>query len=90
MNLGFETKKCQISSATISNVMENCGIAIASLEIMDLDNTASIDLPQASVVRKLKVSKDAIATQEDVKSWPYLNDLVLPFQQNFETAWGIS
>ena len=44
MNLGFETKKCQISLATITNVMENCGIAIAGLEIMDLNSTAPIDL----------------------------------------------
>ena len=78
MKLGVGTRKCQISLATISNVMENCDSAIASLEIMDLDNTVSIDIPQAFVVRKLNISKDAVATQEDVKSWPYLNDLVLP------------
>ena len=76
--LGVEAKRCQISLATISNVMENCDSAIASLEIMDLDNTVSIDVPQAFVVRKLNISKDAVATQEDVKSWPYMEDMVLP------------
>eukprot|EP00112_Aurelia_sp_Birch-Aquarium-sp1_P003846 Seg1433.7 transcript_id=Seg1433.7/GoldUCD/mRNA.D3Y31 product="hypothetical protein" protein_id=Seg1433.7/GoldUCD/D3Y31 len=45
---------------------------------MDLDNTVSIDVPQAFVVKKLNISKDAVATQEDVKSWPYMNDMVLP------------
>ena len=58
--------------------MTNCDSAIASLEIMDLDNTVSIDVPQVFVVEKLNISKDAVATQEDVKSWPYLHDLVLP------------
>ena len=78
MKLGVGTRKCQISLAAISDVMENCDSAIASLEIMDLDNTVSIGVPQAFVVRKLNISKDAVATQEDVKLWPYLNDLVLP------------
>eukprot|EP00112_Aurelia_sp_Birch-Aquarium-sp1_P000459 Seg1043.10 transcript_id=Seg1043.10/GoldUCD/mRNA.D3Y31 product="hypothetical protein" protein_id=Seg1043.10/GoldUCD/D3Y31 len=78
VKLGVETKKCQILLATISNDMENCDSAIASLEIMDLENTVSIDVPQAFVLKKLNISKDAVATQEDVKSWPYMNDMVLP------------
>ena len=78
IKLGVETRKCQISCATINNVMENCVSAVASREIMDLDNTGSINLPQAFVVKQLNISKDAVATQEDYKSWPCLNDLVLP------------
>eukprot|EP00794_Sanderia_malayensis_P006686 gene6686-biopygen5463 len=76
--LGIAARKCQISVATISNVMENCDSAVASLKIMDLNKTVSIDVPQAFVVKKLNVSKDAVASQTDVDSWTYLSDLVLP------------
>eukprot|EP00794_Sanderia_malayensis_P021143 gene21143-biopygen14691 len=51
--LGIAARKCQISVATISNVMENCDSAVASLKIMDLNKTVSIDVPQAFVVKKL-------------------------------------
>ena len=78
MKLGVKTKRCQISLATISNVMENCDSVIAILEIMDLANTVSIDVPQAFVLKKLNISEDAVASQDDVKLWPYLNDVVLP------------
>eukprot|EP00794_Sanderia_malayensis_P019620 gene19620-biopygen13889 len=76
--LGIAARKCQISVATISNVMENCDSAVASLKIMDLNKTVSIVVPQAFVVKKLNVSKDAVASQTDVDSWTYLSDLVLP------------
>ena len=76
--LGIEATKCRISLATISNVMENCDSATASLEIKDLENTVLVDVPQAFVVKNLNVSNDAIAKQEDIKSLTYLNDLTLP------------
>ena len=40
MKLGVGTRKCQISLATVSNVMENCDSASASLEILDFDSTS--------------------------------------------------
>ena len=76
--LGIEATRCRISLATISNVMENCDSATASLEIKDLENTVLVDVPQAFVVNNLNVSNDAIAKEEDIKSLTYLNDLTLP------------
>ena len=47
MKHGDETRNCQNSLASISSVMENCDSAISSLEVMDLDNARSIDVPPA-------------------------------------------
>ena len=58
--------------------MDNCDNATASLEIKDLDNSVSVDVPQAFDLKNLNVSKDAIAEQKDIKSLTYLNYLTLP------------
>ena len=76
--LGVEAKKCHISLATISNVVENWDSATVGLEINDLNNTASVDVSNVFVVKKLNISKDAIANQEDIRSWDYLSDITLP------------
>ena len=80
VKLGIEAKKCRISLATISNVMDYCDSVTASLVIKGLENSASVDVPQAFDVKNLNVSKDAIAKQEDIKSLTYLNDLTLPMR----------
>ena len=76
--LGVEAKKCHISLPTISNVVENWDSATVGLEINNLNNTTSVDVPNVFGVKKLSTSKDEIANQEDIGSWDFLSDITLP------------
>ena len=49
-----------------------------SLTIEALDGVEKITVPRLWTVDKLNASKRSIPSQEDVKQWPHLQDIVLP------------
>ena len=76
--LGVATTRCHLSLATVNNVVENCEGTIASLRITNLEESVFVKIPQVFAMDTLNTSRDAIAKQEDVESWPHLQDIKLP------------
>ena len=76
--LGIEGKACQIQLATIDGVRDECQTFLASLEIMDLEETVCIQMDSVFSTKSLNMPTSAIARQEDVNKWPYLNGIMVP------------
>lgn len=76
--LGEEGRRCQMSVATIDGVKENCKSSVTSLEVLDLDEDVSVELPNVFSMQQLNISKDAIARQEDIDRLAYLQGVQLP------------
>ena len=51
---------------------------INGIEISDLSETNTIQLPSVYTKQSMPVSKSHIATQEDLSPWPHLSDVYLP------------
>ena len=76
--LGIEGRACQIQLATIDGVRDACQTALVSLEIMDLEETVCIQMDSVFSTKNLNIPTSAIARQEDVNKWPYLNGIMVP------------
>ena len=70
--LGDEGKTCQLSLATIDGIKENCESSVTNLEILDQKEAVIVSLPNVFSMKRLKVTKEAIGTQEDVGEFAYL------------------
>ena len=76
--LGKEGRICQLSLATIDSVKGNCKSSVTNLEVLDLEETVIVSLPNVFSVQKLNITKDAIGRQEDVDEFAYLQGVQLP------------
>ena len=71
-------RKYQMSLATISGVNTNCQTSVVSLEVMNLEETMHIPMPNVFSTKTMNISTSALACQEDVKRWPHLDGITLP------------
>ncbi len=76
--LNCQGQKKTLSVQTMGAVYPIETFAIGGLRVTDLSNQNSIDLPRAYTKDDLPVSASYIPTQEDIASWPHLQDVVLP------------
>ena len=76
--LGVIGRKCQMSVATISGVNTNCQTSVVSLEVMDLEETMHLQMPNVFSTKTMNISTSALARQEDVRRWPHLDGIMLP------------
>ncbi len=70
--------KHQTSVPTISGVDTNYQMSTVSLEVMYLEETQCLQMPNVFSIKKLNVSVSALAPQEDVQRWPQLNRIMVP------------
>lgn len=76
--LGVNGKKCQMQLATIDGVNMRYETAVSQLQVMDVDESVCIDMASVFSTKTLNVSKTAIATNEDLKRLPNMQDIKLP------------
>ncbi len=76
--LGVTGTKHQTSVATISGVDTNYQTTVVSLEVMNLEETQCLQIPNVYSTKKMNVSVSALARQEDVQRWPHLSGIMLP------------
>ena len=71
-------RKCQMSVATISGVNANFQTSVVSLEVMNLEETVNLQIPNVFSTKTMNISISALARQEDVKRWQHLDGITLP------------
>ncbi|XP_065068249.1 uncharacterized protein LOC135693649, partial [Rhopilema esculentum] len=76
--LGVTGRKCELSVATINGSKTYCQTSVVSLEVMDLEETKHLQMPNVFSTKMLNIPTSALACQEDVKRWPHLEGITLP------------
>ena len=60
----------------VPHTMSTC--LMKNIVITGLDKEYEVELPQAYTKETIPASEKHIPTQEDLQSWPHLNEVVLP------------
>ena len=76
--LGIRGKKRQFNISTVNESDSNMVGQEISLQVMPLEGSGSVTLDSVLTIKKLPISTNSIATQNDVKEWPHLRDITLP------------
>ena len=76
--LGVKGEKTTLSLTTMQTSNEEIACSLVNLEVSDLSDLNSIDLPMVYSRPSLPVSTDTIGTQEDVNRWPHLKGVTIP------------
>ncbi len=75
--LDINGAKCHMSLATVSKE-ERYECEMVSLEVMDIDETFLVEIPNVFSTRRLNIPAESITTQEDVDCWPHLTGINVP------------
>ena len=75
--LGVKGEKANLSLTTMQTVNEPIECSLVNLEVSDLNDSITVDLPMVYSRPSLPVSTDTIGAQEDVNRWPHLNGIKL-------------
>ena len=71
-------EKTTLSLTTMQKSNEEIKCSLVNLEVSDLSDLNSIELPMPYSRPSLPVSTDTIGMQEDVNRWPHLNVIKIP------------
>ena len=76
--LGLEGKRSALSLTTLeaANILTDC--SVVNLEIFDLDEEHSVELPKVFSRPSLPISRESISDQLDVNRWPHLQGINIP------------
>ena len=81
-DLGVHGNKCELSLATIENENTKSESMVASLEVMNLEDTVMVEMPTVFCRKILSIPLGGISKQADVDQWPYLRGIKLPKKLN--------
>ena len=76
--LNVTGEKANLSLTTLQNKNEPIKCSLVNLEVSDLRESATVELPMVYSRPSLPVSTDTISTQEDLNRWLYLKGIEIP------------
>ena len=76
--LNVTGEKANLSLTTLQTENKPIECSLVNLEVSDLCESATVELPMVYSRPSLPVSTDTIGTQEDLNRWPYLKGIEIP------------